>query len=205
MADSRKSLNPNDSVLTMNNDFEFLWYFDDEEELEFWKWCLHNRELLELLQHKEIDYEEVMEAQTTMLTSGKRPDVSLAVHCIDLGACTFRAERSEQAMYQIIVDAFGGKVLGGPGQPDCLVNGIPVEAKKDCFSKSSLSQLERYMSRYKSKYGMAAAPKLKIKLPECVFFLCVTFSQESRRYKIENLNEALLWFQDLRKRKEGDK
>lgn len=183
----------------MNKEFEFLWYFDDENELEFWEWCRHNKEFLELLRLEQFTLNEAVAAQTTMLNSGRKPNVNLAIHCIDLGAFTYHAERAEHSMYQVIADAIGGEILAGPNQPDCLVNGIPVEAKNHTFNQSALSQLNRYMKRYGSKFGFAAAPDIKVKLPEEIFFLRVTFSYKTRRYEVDNKDEALVWLQSLNK------
>ena len=80
-----------------------------------------------------------------------------------------------------------------------LINGIPVEAKNNYFSQSALSQLKRYMECYDSKFGIAAAPNLKVKLPEEIFFLRVTFSHETRRYTVDNKEEAIAWLRGLNK------
>lgn len=171
----------------------------NSSDLEFLDWCCHNREFLELLRREEFSFKEAVAVQAKMLNSGRVPDVNLAIHCIDLGAFTYHAERAEHSMYQVIADAIGGEILAGPNQPDCLVNGIPVEAKNNYFSQASLSQLNRYMKRYDSKFGIAAAPKLKVKLPKEIFFLKVTFSQETRRYTVVNKEEVIAWLHSLNK------
>lgn len=53
-----------------------------------------------------------------------------------------------------------------------LIEGVacPLEAKRGEFDRKALSQLKRYMSHFKSPYGIAVASKLTVELPDNIFF-----------------------------------
>lgn len=181
----------------MNDSFEFLWHFDDRDELEFWEWCRGNRSLIELLrQEKTLTIEDVINAKNRILdATGIMPENAFN-HLITLATLTRLHAQREGCMYGPIAKALGGKVLGGASQPDCLVRNIPVEAKPIAFNRSALKQLTRYMRAAGSTRGIAAARVLNVQLPKNVFFLKVEFDRSQNEYVVKNAREAIDWLNE---------
>ena len=73
----------------------------------------------------------------------------------------------------------GAEIVSGPStvknRPDAWVkifgDMIPVEVKRGEFNKKALDQLNRYVSAFGSKYGVAVGEKLTCKLPENYIFV----------------------------------
>lgn len=181
----------------MNDSFEFLWHFDDRDELEFWEWCRENRSLIELLrQEKTLTIEDVINAKNRILdATGIMPENAFN-HLITLATLTRLHAQRESCMYGPIAKALGGEVLGGESQPDCLVRNIPVEAKPIAFNRSALKQLTRYMRAAGSPRGIAAARVLNVQLPKNVFFLKVEFDRSQNEYVVKNAREAIDWLNE---------
>lgn len=178
-------------------DFEIPWYFEDREELEFWKWCFINRKLLELLKKPSFGLLEAIDTEHQMVKEGSNPDAFLAMHIFSSGYLEDSQLKTERCMYSTIQESIGGVILGGPNQPDLVVGGIPIEAKKNEFNHKALLQLQRYMKAMKADFGIAAAPLIDIELPKNIFFLQVIFDREKdvRSYVVKN-KEACLQFLD---------
>lgn len=181
----------------MDDSFDFLWYFDGRDELEFWEWCRENRALIELLrQEKELTVKDVIEARNRVADgTGTMPSTAFN-HLITLAALTRLNAQLEGCMYEPIAKALGGKVLGGANQPDCFVRGIPVEAKPAVFNQSALKQLTRYMRAAGATRGIAAACVLNVQLPKNVFFLKVEFDRSQNEYVVKNASEAIAWLNE---------
>lgn len=172
-----------------SEDFEHFWYFDDKQDLDFWMWCIANRPLLEVLKLKrEITFDDAIEASKKIYANGTTPDTSLYLNTITVAGFNEQSHRKEYAMYPVLAKCLEGEILGGPNQPDCLIKGIPLEAKVFDFNEKALKQLQRYMKKYKSNFGLAAGSELTVLLPESIFFIQVKFND--REYVIENLKET---------------
>lgn len=55
----------------------------------------------------------------------------------------------------------------------------PVEVKRMNFSKRSLDQLLRYMRVYRSRRGIAVAPRLTVRLPPNIFYVQCSYSERA--------------------------
>lgn len=177
-----------------NKDFEYFWYFEAKEELDFWMWCITNRPLLELLKSKsEINFDDSIKASKDIYASGSIPDSNLYLNTLTAAGFYEQSNRSEHSMYPILAEQLGGEVLGGANQPDCLINGIPLEAKISEFNRGALEQLKRYMQKYNSNFGLAAGKELTTDLPNTIFFVRMSFKEQ--KYVIENLEEAKKFIQ----------
>ena len=66
----------------------------------------------------------------------------------------------------------------GRNIPDAWVsNGtenIPVEMKKGTFNKKALSQLQRYLSKYKCNKGIAIGRDLSVEIPDNIQFIDIS-------------------------------
>lgn len=186
-------------IYGMNKELEFLWYFDDEEELEFLRWCKKHRCFLELLRTKNFTLKNAIDTQSRMLLDGECPDTNLLYHCLELGNRYDQYKTSERSMYLVIAEALGAQVLGYANVPDCVVNGIPVEAKKGAFNTASLKQLKRYMDDLRAPGGIAASPCVEVDLPNNIFHLRVTFNEQLGKYEAKNPKEALEFLSRFRK------
>lgn len=166
-------------------------FIDDEE---FIYWCLENKELVELLMQSDLfSFEKVQQAREAIYSRNGNLCYELLENIIDL--CFLRRFESykERNMYAPIAKALGGSILGNADQPDCVVNGVPVEAKNKKFSTKDLKQLRRYMAQMGSSRGIAAAPIFGITKSDKIFLLRVKFDVEHFCYVVENADEAKQW------------
>lgn len=58
---------------------------------------------------------------------------------------------------------------------------MPVEVKKETFGKKALDQLERYISYYKTKGGIAVAKEIRVELPENILFISIDELEKADR------------------------
>ena len=164
------------------------------QDEDFVQWCLENKELLQLLGKEEpFTFEELKEARSKIWARNGDMSGYLFADMAELWARRENVNRDESRMYEPIANALGGEILGAPGQPDCLVNGVPVEAKNEAFTSSAMKQLRRYMKNKGASRGIAAAPSFSIPQAEDVFFLQVTYSRNESAYIVKNATEALQW------------
>ncbi len=164
------------------------------EEKTFIEWCLENKYLLKLLDREEpFSLDELKSARQKIWSRNGNMSGYLFADMAELWARREVSNRDECQMYQPIANALGGKVLGFANQPDCVVNGVPVEAKNHGFSNKSLLQLRRYMKQMGGSKGIAAAPSFSIQRPQDVFFLKVVYSRKSSEYIVQNASEAIDW------------
>lgn len=165
----------------------------------FVKWCLENKELLQLLgRETDFTFEELQQARRKIWDRNGDMSGFLFADLAELCIRRNISNRAEVHMYDAICQAIGGRVLGNANQPDCVVDGVPVEAKRDYFSGNAMKQLRRYMDQMGSAFGIAAAPSLTAELSDDVFFLRVSYSREKSGYVVHNAQEALLWLESHR-------
>lgn len=82
----------------------------------------------------------------------------------------FKEKCSSLGLGKIVKHKNNGKDI-----PDAWVNRngelIPVEVKVSDFNAKALKQLNRYISSYKAKHGIAVARNLTVKLPDNIEFI----------------------------------
>ena len=167
-------------------------------DADFIEWCFNNKELIELIaRENNFSFEDITNARSKIWSRGIDVSAPLFSNIVELYVLREIREREEVMMYAPIAEALGGEVLGGPSQPDCVVNGIPVEAKNKPFNQSALKQLRRYMQAMHTSRGIAAAPECSIALPKNILYLQVSYNPATSSYEIKNVTEALEWIKNI--------
>ncbi|WP_439864550.1 hypothetical protein [Pseudomonas antarctica] len=146
----------------------------------------NNREFIELLFAEDApSIDSLIALRNKLWDAGLSPSMDLFTNMVEWSVLVGIKLRDEHSAYGPVSDFLGAEILGGPSQPDLLVDGvIPVEVKVGAFNASALRQLQRYMAKYKSDTGVAVGRELLVQLPSNVRFIKICFSDESRRYEV---------------------
>lgn len=146
----------------------------------------NNRELLELLFEEESpSVDSLIALRNKLWDSGLSPSMTLFSNLVEWSGLVEFKQREEWNAYGAVSEHLGAQILGGPSQPDLLVDGvIPVEVKSGSFGASALKQLQRYMAKYSSESGIAVGRYLLVPLPENIRFIEIAYSDKSRRYEV---------------------
>lgn len=146
----------------------------------------NNREFLELLFAEDApSIESLIALRNKLWDAGLSPSMGLFWNLVEWSGLVKIKLHEESNAYGAVSEHLGAAILGGPSQPDLLINEVtPVEVKVGPFGAPALKQLQRYMAKYKSDAGVAVGRELLVALPENIRFIKIAFSDASRRYEV---------------------
>lgn len=128
-----------------------------------------------------------------------------------------RSDSKNEYYYHYLFNKYAPKIIdrckiikgkyNAHNQPDSWIelNGeeIPVEIKYRCFNKSALKQLQRYMTAFDAKKGVAVGRTLTVELPDNIIFVSndeLDFYDIERYEKISDDDDLLYTFEETLQR-----